>query len=493
MENKTSKILLFIFIGMVLIAGTFSGGLWIGYAISNQALLGFSVGAQSTAASPSQVTSSDQNLNDLFKPFWQAWEITHQEYFKQPLDDTVLMQGAIRGMLAALGDPHTSYMDPEEYKQATAPLQGEYEGIGAYVDVKGDYLSIVTPMPGSPAEAAGLKPGDQIIQVDGVDMTGVNPDIVLTKVKGPAGTPVTLSIQREGTPEPFDVTITRQKITLASVEGKMVDDNIAYLQLTTFGDKTSADLKTKLSELLANDPKGLILDLRYNGGGYLPTAVEVVSQFIKEGNALIEQYGDGTKNAYPIISGGLATSIPMVVLVNEGTASAAEITAGAIQDYKRGLLVGVQTYGKGSVQQWSNLDNSQGAVRVTVALWLTPLGRQINGVGLTPDYIVTVTQEDQTTNVDPQLEKAIDLLSMPQTTSSDQDQTQLTPKVIAMHTITDDETLTHLSLMYYGNTSEPYWRYIYEFNKSIIGDDYHNIYAGLVLEIPELTVNLQNK
>ncbi len=194
MENRTSKVLLFVFIGMVLIAGTFSGGLWIGYAISNQAQNNFPADIQSTAGSPSQVTNTDQNLNDLFEPFWQAWGITHQEYYKQPLDDTVLMQGAIRGMLAALGDPHTSYMDPEEYKQATAPLQGEYEGIGAYVDVKGEYLSIVTPMPGSPAEAAGLKPGDQVIKVDGVDMTGVNPDIVLTKVKGPAGTPVTLTI-----------------------------------------------------------------------------------------------------------------------------------------------------------------------------------------------------------------------------------------------------------------------------------------------------------
>ena len=414
MENRTSKVLLFVFIGMVLIAGTFSGGLWIGYAISNQAQNNFPAGIQSTAASPSQVTNTDQNLNDLFEPFWQAWEITHQEYYKQPLDDTVLMQGAIRGMLAALGDPHTSYMDPEEYKQATAPLQGEYEGIGAYVDVKGEYLSIVTPMPGSPAEAAGLKPGDQVIKVDGVDMTGVNPDIVLTKVKGPAGTPVTLTILREGTPESFEVTITRQKITLASVEGKMLDNNIAYIQLSTFGDKTTDDLKAKLNELLVSGPKGLILDLRYNGGGYLPTAVEVVSQFIKEGNALVEQYGDGTENAYPIISGGLATDIPLVVLVNEGTASAAEITAGAIQDYKRGLLVGVQTYGKGSVQQWSNLDRSQGAVRVTVALWLTPLGRQINGVGLTPDFVVPVTQEDQTNNIDPQLNKAIDLILNPQ-------------------------------------------------------------------------------
>jgi carboxyl-terminal processing protease len=414
MENKTSKILLFVFIGMVLIAGTFSGGLWVGYAISNQAQKTSTLETQSTADVPSQVTISGQNLNDLFKPFWQAWEITHQEYFKQPLNDTVLMQGAIRGMLAALGDPHTSYMDPEEYKQATAPLQGGYEGIGAYVDVKGDYLSIVTPMPGSPAEAAGLKPGDQVIKVDGVDMTGINPDIVLTKVKGPAGTPVTLTILREGTSEPFDVTITRQKITLASVEGKMLDNNIAYIQLTTFGDKTTADLKAKLNELLANNPKGLILDLRYNGGGYLPTAVEVVSQFVKEGNALIEQYGDGTKNSYPIISGGLATDIPLVVLVNEGTASAAEITAGAIQDYKRGVLVGVQTYGKGSVQQWSNLDSDQGAIRVTVALWLTPLSRQINGVGLTPDFVVPITQEDQTNDVDPQLNKAIDLLLNPQ-------------------------------------------------------------------------------
>jgi len=170
-------------------------------------------------------------------------------------------------------------------------------------------------------------------------------------------------------------------------------------------------LRNQLTDLLAQNPKGLILDFRYNGGGYLNTAVQVISEFVSEGTVLIEQYGDGTQDTYDALPGGLATDIPLVVLVNEGSASASEITAGAIQDYGRGQLVGVQTYGKGSVQIWTELDNSQGAVRITIARWLTPKGRQINEVGLTPDVIVEITEADVEAGSDPQLEKAIELLS----------------------------------------------------------------------------------
>jgi carboxyl-terminal processing protease len=222
---------------------------------------------------------------------------------------------------------------------------------------------------------------------------------------------VTLTILRPSTKETFDAKITRAKLAPDKVSGKMLDNNIAYIVLPTFGDNTSDELKTTLTTLLANNPKGLILDLRGNGGGYLDTAIKVVSQFVGDGVVMYEQQGDGTINTYKAIPGGLATKIPLVVLVNGGTASAAEITAGAIQDYNRGVLVGVTTYGKGSVQNWIPLEDNEGAVRVTIARWLTPKKRQINGVGLTPDYVVDYTEDQYKNGVsDPQLAKAEEVI-----------------------------------------------------------------------------------
>lgn len=410
MKSNSGKILLFIFIGLIALVFVFSAGLWTGSLISRQGLNPASllqlpsVSVPTTPQAGSTTTPVDRNT--LFVPFWQAWDLVHQEYVDQPVNDTLLLQGAIRGMLSSLGDPHTSYMDPTEFQQANAPLEGEYEGIGAYVDTTGSILTIISPMPGSPAEKAGLKPGDAVIAINGEDMTGIDPNLVLRKILGPAGSEVTLKIQRKDT-EDFEVRIIREKILLPSIESKMLDNNIAYINLSSFASDTGPKLQSALKELLAKNPKGLILDMRNDGGGYLETAVEVESQFLKDGTALIEQYGDKSEHKYSVQPGGLATDIPLVVLVNGGTASAAEITAGAIQDYHRGVLIGEKTYGKGSVQQWSTLQNNAGAIRVTVARWLTPNGRQINKIGLTPDIEVKLTEADVTAKKDPQLDRAV--------------------------------------------------------------------------------------
>jgi carboxyl-terminal processing protease len=299
-------------------------------------------------------------------------------------------------------------MSPEEYTQANESLEGEYEGIGAWVDTSGDYVEIISPMKGSPAAEAGLLPKDLIIAIDGEDMSGIPGDIALQSILGPAGSDVTLTIRREN--ETFDVTITRQQIIVPTVEHEMLEDDIAYIALYTYGDKSTEQLRDALRDLLAQDPIGLIFDLRNNGGGYLTTAIEVVSEFIRDGVVMYEQEGDGVIRTYEAISGGLATEIPLVVLVNEGTASASEITAGAIQDRGRGPLVGAVTFGKGSVQNWIPLNDNAGAVRVTVARWLTPDQRQLSGDGLTPEYIVEMTEEDYTEGRDPQLEKAVEVL-----------------------------------------------------------------------------------
>lgn len=405
MENKSIRVLLIGFIALVLVAGAFSGGFLAGRVTS----AGASVIAQPT---PSAEASSG-DLNTLFAPFWEAWDIVHQQYVEQPVDDTALMRGAISGMLQSLGDEHTSYMDPMDYQQANSPLQGEYDGIGAWVDTTGEWLTIISPMAGTPAERAGLKPGDKIMAVDGEDMTGVSPELVLRKVLGPAGKNVKLTIAREGSEGPLDVNIVREKIVMRSVESKMLDNNIAYVALTTFGDKSTEELKAALKDMLAKNPAGLVLDLRNNGGGYLDTAIQVVSQFADDGVVMIEEYGDGRRQVFEALPNGLATKIPLVVLVNEGTASASEITAGAIQDKGRAPLVGTKTYGKGSVQNWIALKDDQGAVRVTIAHWLTPKERLIHKVGLTPDYVVELTEEDIKAGRDPQLDKAVDLLLNP--------------------------------------------------------------------------------
>jgi len=407
---KYVRYLLSLIIAVILLTGAFSGGVLVGWAMPDTptAALQFPLLKNTSSGSSANAAATDQEK--LFAPFWQTWDIVHNQYVDQPVNDLDLMRGAIRGMLAALGDQHTSYMDPDQYRQQNAPLAGEYEGIGAWVDITGEYLSIISPMPDSPAEKAGLKSGDQIIKVDGEDMSGMDGNLVLRRVLGPAGSKVTLTVLREGEKEPFDVTIERAKIVVPSVEGKMLDGNIAYVRLFTYGEKTATDLHDILKDLMAKNPKGIILDLRNNGGGYLTTAMQVTSEFISKGILMYEEYGDGSRKEFQATPGGLATDIPLIVLTNEGTASASEITAGAIQDYGRGKLVGATTYGKGSVQNWLPLDNDQGAVRVTIARWLTPKERLIHKVGLKPDYEVPFTEEDAKADRDPQLQKAIDLL-----------------------------------------------------------------------------------
>jgi carboxyl-terminal processing protease len=412
-NNKFLKFSLIFVLVVFLMAGSFGGGFLAGHYTSLGGLRLPGNILSPTATVDTSSGGTPQDLQTLFKPFWEAWNILHDQYVDQPLDDTALMRGAISGMMGALGDEHSSFMDPQEYSDANISLSGEYEGIGAWVDTSGDYLTIVSPMKDSPAEKAGLLSGDEIRAIDGVDMTGVNPEIARLKVVGTAGTNVHLSVGRNGSDELLEFDITRAKITVPSVTGEITADKIAYVTLTTFGDTTSTDLRNTLKDLMAQDPVGLILDLRNNGGGYLQTAVDVASEFIGDGVILYEQYGDGSKDTYNSERGGLATDIPMVVLVNEGTASASEIVSGAIQDHGRGKLVGVTTYGKGSVQNWVPLSDNQGAIRVTIAKWLTPNGRTIDKLGLTPDVIVERTESDYNNGIDPQFDAAVDLLLNP--------------------------------------------------------------------------------
>jgi carboxyl-terminal processing protease len=411
--NKNTKILLGLFISVILLAGAFSGGFIVGHllpATGSLPMIGDFL-PSSPEVQPEQQAATPDELETLFVPFWEAWNIVHDQYVEQPVDNKVLMQGAIRGMLDALGDEQTFYMEPELYQSESSSLQGQYEGIGAHVDTEGDYLTIISPIEGSPAEKAGLLPGDKIIAIDGDDMTGVTPEEARLKVLGPAGTEVTLTVAREGEPEPLKFVITRAEITIRSAEGKMLENGIGYVDINTFGERTTRELRDALDSVLAQNPRGIIIDLRNNPGGYLTTAVEVTSEFVEDGVVLYEVYGDGRRDTHRVLGNGRATDIPLVVLINEGSASASEILAGALQDYERAKLVGVKSYGKGSVQNWVPLSNNQGAARVTIAKWLTPHEQAIdNHVGLTPDVVVEMTQEDFAAERDPQLDTALQTL-----------------------------------------------------------------------------------
>lgn len=416
--RKSTWIIIGIVAGIAITAAAFSAGAIVGNLLLPKPEMDWLKRLPLTSPVKEQIEENSSDTtnaiiprDELFQPFWESWDIVHEQFIDQPVDDLSMMRGAISGMLESLGDQHTGYMNPDQYLQANMPLDGEYEGIGAWVDTTSDYLTIISPMPNSPAENAGLLPGDEVIKIDGEDMTGLDGSLVIRKVLGPAGSKVVLTIRREDVAELFDVTIIREKIIVPSVDSRMLDNNLGYVQILTFGQDTRDELKENLEIILNENPDGLVVDLRNNGGGYLQTAVEVASEFVSNKVVLYEDRGaDEGLEEYQALKGGLATEIPMVLLINEGSASASEIVAGAIQDHERGPLVGAITFGKGSVQNWIELQDNQGAIRVTIARWLTPDKRQINDTGLEPNYPVEFTEEDFENELDPQLDKAVEVL-----------------------------------------------------------------------------------
>ena len=300
--NKTIKVILVTTVSVILLAGTFSAGFLAGHLMPLSAQLpSISRVLPSSPLIPPSVTSEQQaatpaDVQELFKPFWETWNLIHRQYVIQPVDNVKLVEGAINGMLQTLNVGLNYYENADTFAERNNYLNGkDYEGIGAYVDTKGEYMTIISPMRGSPAQKAGLRAGDEVIAIDGKDMTGISPEDVRQKVLGPEGTTVILTILRKGESAPFDVSIIRAKITTPLVEYEMRDDDIAYVRLNTFGDSADKELRAAIEEMLAQNPKGLILDLRYNGGGYLDQGIAVASEFLPRGQVVVyEKRGDGT-------------------------------------------------------------------------------------------------------------------------------------------------------------------------------------------------------
>ena len=297
MKSNTVQIIVTLILALILLVGSCSAGFIAGRVLPVDELTSYLVFPGFKQGQPINTNPSGTPVDTekLFAPFWQSWTLIHKQFVNQPVDDITLMRGAINGMIDALGDQQSSYINPDELKSFNTLITGEkYEGIGAWVDVTKDYLTVIAPMINSPAEKAGLKTGDKIIAIDGKDMTGIDAELARQRVLGKAGTKVVLTILRSGVDKPFDVEIVRSAITSSKVLGKMLDHQIAYVQLIVFGDEnTTRDLQETLKRLLAQNPKGLILDLRNNAGGLLDSAIDVGSEFIPEGVIAIEQFGDG--------------------------------------------------------------------------------------------------------------------------------------------------------------------------------------------------------
>jgi len=389
-------------IGLILITG---GGA-LGWQATLQGWLdesGFA-GFSPTAAPEESEVKNDVDLSLL----WAVWDILGENYLHETsLDTQVMVYGVVRGMVESLDDPYTVFMDPEETEQFSQSLEGQLQGIGAELTVEENILKIVTPLKNSPAEKAGLLPGDIIYQIDGEFAMDLSFFEAVMKIRGEVGTPVTLSIIRGEGDEPFDVTMIRAEIDIESVTKEVLDDGIVYLSVNQFSDTTSDEFGNAIAGLILNEPKGLIIDLRYNGGGYLDIAVEMLSYLLDTDLSAVEIHErDAVNNEVLVTNGGQKLlDVPLVVLVNEGSASASEIVAGAIQDHERGIVMGVQTFGKGTVQEVEFLEDGS-SIRLTIAEWFTPDGRAIQDVGLTPDIIVELYEDDLKNEYDRQLEEA---------------------------------------------------------------------------------------
>jgi carboxyl-terminal processing protease len=387
-------------------------GLFAGAALF---LSGYSLGAR-IATTPG--TPAEER--DLFAPFWDAYHSITNTYVGE-VDPAKLVQGAIDGMFDALGDPYSGYMTPEELRAARESLGGQFEGIGAEITTRKTGTSeacsplgpdcrmvVVAPLAGSPAEKAGLEAGDQVLAVDGSSVDGLTLDEAIKRVRGPRGTPVALTIQR-GDGEPFELKIVRDVIVQSQVEVReLAGGSVGYLRVAAFSDNSAAEVKKTLAQLAEKGTKKIIIDLRDNPGGYVVAARTIASQFIADGPIFWEEDAQGNQEPTNAEPGGVMTdpSYRVVVLVNKGSASASEILAGALQDTGRATVVGETTFGKGTVQAWTDLSEEAGGFRLTIAKWLTPDKRWIHEKGLTPD--VTVAADGETG--DAYIDAALDVL-----------------------------------------------------------------------------------
>ncbi|MBN1219516.1 MAG: S41 family peptidase [Anaerolineae bacterium] len=379
------------------------------------ALVIFAAGAGTGYVLHDQIINNQptEEQADGFSIFWEVWHHVESQFYGEVPQEPVSTYGAIKGALATLNDPYTLFIEPEPAAKEKAQLEGQFGGIGAFVRQDEAGRVLLDPMRDQPAELAGVQKDDVLLAVDGTPLIPeMTLDNVVSLIRGEVGTEVVLTIERAGVEEPIDIPVVRAIIETPSAYWRILEEapTVGYIQLTGFTERSNSELSQAFEELTHQGAETYILDLRNNGGGLLEAAVDVASQFLREGVVLREDRKNEGERLYNVRGGGNALDQPLVVLVNGGTASASEIVAGALQDYDRATLIGEKTFGKGSVQLIYELSDDS-RLHVTVAKWFTPDDHAIDGTGLLPDIEVLFAEEDRANGRDPQLERAIEFLS----------------------------------------------------------------------------------
>jgi carboxyl-terminal processing protease len=361
---------------------TFGLALLLVIIIALSFMAGYTLGARSPATVPDELDS-----------VIEAWNIIFQEYVEPGrLDAGELSEGAIQGMMEALDDPYSAYLDAETYQQFLESIEGQYEGIGAHVTIRDEQIIIIAPIPDTPAARAGIRAGDRIMEIDGQSTEGMSLEEAVIMIRGAQGTSVSIQILHEGSTEPELVEIVRAEIEVPSVYFEM-KGTIAYIKISHFAERTAEELAPVMHDIGQGDATGIILDLRSNGGGLVTTVVQVASYFLDKGVVFYIVDRQGEKEALNVLSNVETTDLPMVVLVDKYSASGSEVLAGTLQDYGRATIAGQTTFGKGSANELRDLGNGAG-LYITTARWLTPNGRLIEGEGLHPDYELNLEEVD---------------------------------------------------------------------------------------------------
>jgi len=354
---------------------------------------------------------ANQEMEVDFALFWKVWDILKDKHVdRQSLDAQKLLYGSIEGMLYATGDPYSTFFNPKQTKDFSQEMEGNFEGIGAELGIKDRILTVISPLENSPAQKAGLRAGDKIIKIEDKISADISIDEAVDLIRGEKGSEVKLTVLHKGAEESEEIIITRDTIIVKSVELKFKENAIAYIKINKFADDTYREFYLATKEILNRKTKGIILDMRNNPGGYLDKTVDIASLILPEGKVVvIEEDNTGKKKALYTDGKDYLNDLPIVILINEGSASASEILAGALRDNQQSLIIGEKSFGKGSVQELISLpDNS--SIKITVAKWMTPNGDYIMDKGIEPDIKVELTLDDYNNDRDPQLDKAIEVL-----------------------------------------------------------------------------------
>jgi len=347
-----------------------------------------------------------------FSLFWDAYNKLQKNFIDpSKIDNQKIVYGAIEGMTKSLGDPYTDFFDPSQAQRFEQDLSGSFNGIGVEIGIKKETLTIIAPLVNTPGQRAGLKPGDIIVRINGQDATQMTTEEAVNLIRGAKGTAVTLNIFREGWNSPKDFRIIRDTISVPTMSWEIKNNNVAYIKINEFGEMLPSDFKTAALKILQSPTKKIVLDLRGNPGGYLQVAQEIAGWFLKSGQTVtIEDFGKGKeKQIYKAEGNASLVNYPIVVLIDQGSASASEILAGALRDNRNIKLIGEKSFGKGSVQEVVDLKGGS-FLKITIAKWLTPKGASISEVGLAPDVKISMTDQDIEAKKDPQLERALEII-----------------------------------------------------------------------------------